>query len=113
MLSKFALIFLALALLLGPGYAAQAKSVLSPRHSGIEPPGGPRPLDGIPANSPGRTAEGGMGYTDAYGNTLTDKMPEEPKKRPRPRPGAYGAAKAPADLPEAPKAQGPPVWTFK
>lgn len=91
-----------------------ARSAMSPRHSGTEPPGGPRQLDVLPGNSPGRTAEGGMGYTDAYGNTLTDRMPEERKPRHRPRPGAYGGQRAPeASLPDAPVETGPPVWKFK
>lgn len=91
-----------------------AKSAMSPRHSGTEPPGGPRQLDVLPGNSPGRTAEGGMGYSDAYGNTLTDRMPEERKPRHRPRPGAYGGRPAASqELPEAARENGPPVWKFK
>ncbi|MDE5832758.1 MAG: translation initiation factor IF-2, partial [Desulfovibrio sp.] len=49
------------------GSGVLAKSAYSPRHSGIEPPGGPRSLEAIPGRSPSRTAEGGMGYMDAYG----------------------------------------------
>ncbi|MBD5553675.1 MAG: hypothetical protein HDQ44_04990 [Desulfovibrio sp.] len=82
------------------------RSVMSPRRSGMDAPGGPRQMDILPGNSPGRTAEGGMGYTDAYGNTLTDKVPEEKVKRPRKQ-----AQRPPATLPEV--SIGEPVWTFK
>lgn len=95
----------------GSGYA---RSAMSPRHSGIEPPGGPKQLDVITGRSPGRTAEGGMGYSDAYGNTLTDRMPEEKKPRKRPRPGAYGGEPMhAAELPEPAREKTPPVWSFK
>lgn len=106
----FCAIFFGWPFLYDDGYC---KSALSPRHSGLEPPGGPRPLDGIPGNSPGRTAEGGMGYSDAYGNTLTDKMPAEKKPRKRPRAGAYGGVKPEATLPEPAGAPSKPVWSFK
>ncbi len=96
---------LALAPGFGPG-AVFARSVLSPRHSGIEPPDGPRetPLPGM------------MGHMDAYGNSLTDKMPEEKKPRHRPRPGAYGGAPkkdSQATLPDVPGENSKPVWNFK
>lgn len=90
------------------------RSALSPRHSGMEPPGGPRSTEMVPGMNPGRTAEGGMGYSDAYGNTLTDKYPEEQKKRQRLRSGAYGQQSTQkeraADIPTLPQA---PVWNFK
>lgn len=103
---------LAASLIFGAGLAF-GRSALSPRHSGIEPPGGPRQLDVLPGNSPGRTAEGGMGYMDAYGRTLTDKIPEEKKPQRRLRGGAYGNQSMntpPAALPDI---NSPPVWTFK
>lgn len=110
---KPALIALLAVLLLFGAEKALARSALSPRHSGIEPPGGPRQLDVLPGNSPGRTAEGGMGYMDAYGRTLTDKLPEEKKARRRLRSGAYGSHTA--ETPEAvlPEKSAPPVWTFR
>lgn len=93
---------------------AGARSALSPRHSGIEPPGGPRPIEGLPGNSPSRTAEGGMGYTDAYGNTVTYGEEAEVKEKPRrPSPGAYGGygkKTQPGNLPEP---AGPPIWEFQ
>lgn len=86
---------------------AGARSAASARHSGLEPPGGPRQMDIVPGQSPGRTPEGGMGYTDAYGNTLTDKIPQE-KRRVRMR---REHEKKPADLPDV--SVGKPLWTYK
>ena len=67
-----------LALLCAAGSAALdagdawAASALSPRHSGLEPPGGPKPMEGLPAmGNAGNTTERGMGYTDAYGRPRT------------------------------------------
>ena len=84
-----------LALLCAAGSAAldagdaRAASALSPRHSGLEPPGGPKPIEGLPAmGNAGNTTERGMGYTDAYGRPLKDYGPEEVKPRKRPRGGA-------------------------
>lgn len=81
-----------------------ARSALSPKHSGLDAPGHAKTLP-MPS------------YTDAYGNGLTDKMPEERKPRHRPRPGAYGGALAPADpsantLPLSPREKGKPLWGF-
>lgn len=81
-----------------------AKSHLSSRHSGTEPPDGPR--QGV--------LPGPVGHTDAYGYSLTDRQPEERKPRHRPRPGAYGGPpKKEAKLPELPQEQGAPVWNFR
>lgn len=112
---------LLLALIAGSGLPAAdtalAKSALSPRHSGLEPPGGPRPLEGLPAaGRASRTAEGGMGYTDAYGNTVEDIPPETVAPRQRPRPGAYGAygkSAATRPLPDPEQAPAEPVWSFR
>ena len=100
-----------LALLCAAGSAALdagdawAASALSPRHSGLEPPGGPKPMEGLP----------GMGYTDAYGRPLKDYGPEEVKPRKRPRGGAYGTygRKQSRPLPD-PDADTPgkPAWDF-
>lgn len=95
---------------------ALARSALSPRHSGMEPPGGPRALETMPGNAPSRTAEGGMGYTDAYGNTLDERQPPEKTPRKRPRAGAYGGYGGKAEVPPLPDPAAenqPPVWTFK
>lgn len=94
---------------------ADGRSAMSPRHSGLEPPGGPRRIEMAPGAGLGRTPEGGMGYTDAYGNTMYDRQPEEKKPKKRPRPGAYGGygqKEAPALLPD-PTPPGKPVWSFK
>lgn len=96
--------------------SAPARSALSPRHSGMEPPGGPRPLETVPGNAPSRTAEGGMGYTDAYGNTLDERQPPEKTPRKRPRAGAYGGYGGTTEVPPLPDPAAenqPPVWTFK
>lgn len=77
-----------------------ARSPSNARHTGIEPPGEPRMSSGLPGNSPSRTAEGGMGYIDAYGNTLSPEEAQIKKPR-RLKPGAYGArAKTDNHLPD-------------
>lgn len=89
---------------------------MSPRHTGMEPPGGPRTSDVMPGGGPTRTAEGGMGYTDAYGNTLDDVTPPEKEPRKRPRAGAYGgygAAGQERPLPDPGASSGAPVWSFR
>lgn len=95
---------------------ARAASALSPRHSGLEPPGGPKPMEGLPAmGNAGNTTERGMGYTDAYGRPLKDYGPEEVKPHVRPRGGAYGTygRKQSRPLPD-PDADTPgkPAWDF-
>ncbi len=97
--------------------SAWAASALSPRHSGLEPPGGPKPLEGLPAAGaqPG-TTQGGMGYTAADGNTGADRPPEEKAPRQRPRPGAYGSYGSGADsrpLPDPTPRRETPAWSFK
>lgn len=90
-----------------------ARSAFSPRHSGMEAPGGPRQLESMPMLGPSRTPEGGMGYTDAYGRTLTDKMPEERKPRQRPRYGGYAKKEPVAELPNVDPVGQRPVWSFR
>lgn len=94
---------------------AQSRSAYSPRQSGIEPPGGPRNTGVLPGRSISRTPDGGMGYVDAYGNSLTDRLPEEKKARHRPRPGAYGAPAKVEDnyLPDPGSGSGKPLWGFQ
>lgn len=92
---------------------AYCRSAFSPRHTGMDPPGGPRQIDSMPLSGPTRTPEGGMGYTDAYGRGLTDKIPEEPKQRQRLRPGAYGKKEPPAELPDVSPGKRNPVWSFR
>lgn len=101
-------------MLLAPAEAVHAKSASSPRHSGLEPPGGPRNTEIVPGMAPARTPEGGMGYVDAYGNSLTDRQPEEKKPRKRPRPGAYGGPAKVEDnyLPDPASAGAKPLWRF-
>ena len=102
-------------------HVAEAASHLSAPRSGLEAPGGPRPLDRLPAagRSSG-TMYGNPGYTDAYGNTLDDIPPPEAKPRKRLPPGAYGtygnargnkANSRPLPDPHA----GPktPAWSFQ
>lgn len=122
-----ALVFVAAAfLVLAPGLwpaqdmhgasgAAWAKSAFSARESGIEPPGGPKPMEGLPGKNVGRTAEGGMGYTDAYGNTITEPQPEEKAPRRRPGPGAYGnrgMQEHNRPLPDPTPKDTTPAWSF-
>jgi hypothetical protein len=108
-----------LALILCTGFALvpsvlPAASAYSPRHSGLEPPGGPRSSQNLPGKSASRTPQGGMGYTDAYGNTLDDVRPEENRPQRRLSPGAYGShgekePERPLPEPQTPR----PVWSFQ
>lgn len=86
---------------------ACGRSAFSPRHTGMDPPGGPRSMQegGRPV---ARTPMGGMGYTDAYGNAIDDVRPEEKKvKRRRAEPKD---TPPPRPLPDP---QGDnPVWSF-
>lgn len=91
------------------------RSALSPRNSGLEPPGGPKQLEALPGNVPGRTSEGGMGYMDAYGNPVRNQQPQEKKPKFRPRPGAYGGygkKEQSRPLPDPDEAHKPPLWKF-
>ncbi|MBO4369253.1 MAG: translation initiation factor IF-2 [Desulfovibrio sp.] len=96
-----------------------AKTVYTPRDSGTNPPGGPRNPEGLPSSgSFGRTAEGGMGYTDAYGNTITNETKEKTPHRRLPG-GAYGRyemrdPKTALDrpLPDPDKGKAKPAWSF-
>ena len=96
--------------------SALAASAYSPRNSGMDPPGEPKRIEALPSKSAGRTAEGGMGYTDAYGNTIDDRQPEEKPARQRPLPGAYGpgAGKSGPNERPLPNPQNQtPAWSFK
>lgn len=96
--------------------AVWAATGYNPPSSGLDPPGGPKPMEGLPGKSAGRTAEGGMGYTDAYGNTIENRAPEEKPARKRPRAGAYGpnAEQNPRYQRPLPDPQNQtPVWSFK
>lgn len=100
---------LLMALALAPA-AAYARSAFSPRHSGIEPPGGPRPLE-TPMRSFGRTPDGGRGYTDAYGNRVDDSPPEEKKiTRRRLERRESPAKESGRPLPDP--ASSAPLWKF-
>ena len=96
--------------------SALAASAYSPRNSGMDPPGEPKRIESLPSRNAGRTAEGGMGYTDAYGNTIDDRQPEEKPARQRPLPGAYGpgAGKSGPNERPLPNPQNQtPAWSFK
>ena len=96
--------------------SAQAASAYSARNSGMDPPGEPKRIESLPSRNAGRTAEGGMGYTDAYGNTIDDRQPEEKPARQRPLPGAYGpgAGKSGPNERPLPNPQNQtPAWSFK
>ena len=111
------LILLALSAALCAGAVLSDGFALSPRHSGLEPPGGSKPLEGLPAaGAQSGTTQGGGGYTDAYGNTVDDRQPEEKAPRQRPRPGAYGSYGSSADsrpLPDPTPRRETPAWSFK
>ncbi|MDD4700960.1 MAG: translation initiation factor IF-2 [Desulfovibrio sp.] len=94
---------------------AWAKSAYSAPNTGIEAPGGPKPMEGLPGRNVSRTSEGGMGYTDAYGNTITENAPEEKAAKRRPGPGAYGnrgAQEHNRPLPDPTPKDTAPVWNF-
>lgn len=96
--------------------SALAASAYSARNSGMDPPGEPKRIESLPSRNAGRTAEGGMGYTDAYGNTIDDRQPEEKPARQRPLPGAYGpgAGKSGPNERPLPNPQNQtPAWSFK
>ena len=95
--------------------SALAASAYSARNSGMDPPGEPKRIEALPSKSAGRTAEGGMGYTDAYGNTVTDSQPEEKPARRRPGPGAYGnrgMQEHDRPLPDPTPKDTTPAWSF-
>lgn len=112
-------LFLGMALC--PGFlpdAAFAASAYSPRHSGLEAPGGPKPLEALPSRGDrSGTTPANSGYTDAYGNTVGDIPPEERPKPKRPSPGAYGAygKKSEYDqpLPDPSRRSSEPAWVYK
>jgi hypothetical protein len=55
-----------------------------------------------------------MGYTDAYGNTIDDVRPEEPKSGSRLNPGAYGLRDRETPERPLPDPQPPrPMWSFQ
>ncbi|MDO5483461.1 MAG: translation initiation factor IF-2 [Desulfovibrionaceae bacterium] len=100
----------------GAGPALAASALSAPR-SGLEAPGGPRPLDRLPAagRSSG-TLYGNPGYTDAYGNTVDDVPPPEKAPRKRLAPGAYGAYGSKSEarpLPDPANDPRPPAWSFQ
>ena len=95
---------------------ALAASAYTPRHSGMDAPGDPKRIESLPSKNAGRTAEGGMGYTDAYGNTIDDRQPEEKPAPKRPRPGAYGVGAGQSERYERPlpdPQNQTPAWSFK
>lgn len=96
--------------------SALAASAYSARNSGMDPPGEPKRIEALPSKSAGRTAEGGMGYTDAYGNTIDDRQPEEKPARQRAHPGAYGPGAGQSERYERPlpnPQNQTPAWSFK
>ena len=96
--------------------SALAASAYSARNSGMDPPGEPKRIESLPSKSAGRTAEGGMGYTDAYGNTIDDRQPEEKPARQRAHPGAYGPGAGQGERYERPlpnPQNQTPAWSFK
>ncbi|MDR3320721.1 MAG: translation initiation factor IF-2 [Desulfovibrio sp.] len=108
-----------LVLLLCAGWALTpsvlwADSAYNPRHSGLEPPGGPKPSQVLPGRATSRTPEGGRGYIDAYGNTIDDVQPEEKPPSRRLRPGVQGSRSArepERPLPDPQPAR--PMWSFQ
>lgn len=95
-----------------------AASAYSPRHSGLEAPGGPKPLEGLPSRGDrSGTMPANSGYTDAYGNPIGEGTAEEKPKPKRPSPGAYGTygKKSEYDLPlpDPSRRSSEPAWVYK
>lgn len=100
---KLLILLIAALLMAAPAFG---RSAFSPRHTGMEPPGGPKSLD-MSGRGLMRTPMGGMGYTDAYGNTIDDIVPEEKKVKRRP------VKKKPEPVRPLPDPENSrPVWSF-
>ena len=100
---KLLILLIAFSLMAAPAFG---RSAFSPRHTGMEPPGGPKRLD-MSGRGLVRTPMGGMGYTDAYGNTIDDIVPEEKKVKRRP------VKRQPAPVRPLPDPENSrPVWSF-
>ena len=108
---------LAAALAAPPDVGARRSS--GPPSSGLSPSDSTRELDGVASGGRAlsRTAEGGMGFTDAYGNTISDRPPEEPSPRKRLPAGAYGRygkeKTYDRPLPEPAADPARPAWSFQ
>ncbi len=105
-------------LIVKPLDTALAASAYSPRHSGLEAPGGPKPLEGLPGHGDrSGTTPANTGYTDAYGNPIRDVSAEEKPRAKRPSPGAYGSygKKSEYDqpLPDPSRRSSSPAWVYK
>ena len=96
-----------------------ARRSAGPPSSGLSPSDSTRELDGVVpgGRSMSRTPEGGMGFTDAYGNTIRDRPPEEPSPRRRLPAGAYGRygkeKTYDRPLPEPAADPARPAWSFQ
>lgn len=96
-----------------------AASAYSPRHSGLEPPGGPKQIESMPGGSSAKTDDNFLGHTDAYGRPLTPGKEPENKKKNRLLPGAYGGYDKTDQntdasyLPDVNTGKGSPVWSFR
>ncbi len=72
-------------------------------------------MQGLPTRSPSRTQEGGMGYTDAYGNTVSPEHREEKKAINRLRGAGDNASKKQEASGGSvlPMENRPPLWSFR
>lgn len=94
---------------------AHARSAFSPRHSGLEPPGGPKVLDNMPGRSIGIGGDGRRGYVDAYGNTIDNQPVKEKKKARQLQSGAHESTvenRQKQALPDIDAQNAKPLWKF-
>ena len=93
-------------------FIADARSVYSPRHSGLEAPGNPKRLENMPGPRLSRTPNGSPGYTDAYGNPVENIPPEEKKNSNRPKPEWMQKNKNSVSRLPDPSLSSSPLWKF-
>lgn len=113
MAARFPVLFFVVAALLLTPVASGARSAHSPRHSGLEPPGGPKKLDMLPGGAANHSLDGGLGYVDAYGNPLMEREKAKKPRRARPRPGAYGGYGEKEKSRPLPDPDAAPVWNYR
>lgn len=96
-----------------------AASAYSPRHSGLEPPGGPKSVGVMPGGPSTRMDDNSLGHTDAYGRPVSPGQDPENIKKNRLLPGAYGSYGNTGKntdasyLPDMDAGKGNPVWSFR
>ncbi|MDR1856248.1 MAG: translation initiation factor IF-2 [Desulfovibrio sp.] len=109
LLSALLIAFMAL-----PPCASFAASALSPRHTGLEPLNRRSARETMATTKRDSGTQAEKGHTDAYGNRVENRPPEEKEAKSRPSPGAYGQygtsqSAPPLSIPD----DQPPAWSFR